>query len=201
MTTCVSKLQLLLLHKLFVDFCLYIFSCYLQSVQFSRPEKLSFFILNINWKEVWRGTDLHDHHSNYSWYFSILVYSCISYSKFKTKIFFLLILFIYGCTVFLSAHRVSLVVMSGGTLHLGASLVAQMLESAYNVEDPSLIPRTGFSLWWLLLLELEGSRAWAYLLWGMWDLPVLGKELLCPALAGRFWATGSPEKSLKPKYI
>ena len=95
MTTYVSKLQLLLLHKLFVDFCLYIFSCYLQSVQFSRPEKLSFFILNINWKEVWRGTDLHDHHSNYSWYFSILVYSCISYSKFKTKIFFLLILFIY----------------------------------------------------------------------------------------------------------
>ena len=48
----------------------------------------------------------------------------------KPKYFFTnFILFIYGYPVFLSAHRVSLVVLGGGTLHLGASLVAQMLKS------------------------------------------------------------------------
>ena len=75
--------------------------------------------------------------------------------------------------------------MSGGYSSFGGfpgSSDAQ--ESAYSAEKPGLIPCTGFSLWWLLLLEFEGSRAWAYL-----DLPGLGKEPMFSALADRFLAT------------
>ena len=81
--------------------------------------------------------------------------------------------------------------MSGGYSSFGGfpgSSNAQ--ESAHSAEKPGLIPCTGFSLWWLLLLEFEGSRAWAYLLRGMWDLPGLGKEPMFSALADRFLATG-----------
>ena len=82
---------------------------------------------------------------------------------------------------------------------------------------------TGFSLQWLLLLQSTGSRhvgsvvvahrlqqlwltssraqasscgARASLLHSMWDLPGPGLEPVSPALAGRFFTTESPGKSL-----
>ena len=158
-------------------------------MQFSRRKKLevSFFILNINWEEVWRGTDLHDHHSNYSWYFSILVYRCIFYSKFKTKFFFTNFIYLFMAALSSFLHTgFLLIVMSGGYSSFGGFPgSSDAPESAYNVEKPSLSPCTGFSLWWLLL-KFEDSRAWAYLLWGIWDLPGLGKDPVFSALAGRF---------------
>ena len=62
----------------------------------------------------------------------------------------------------------------------------------------------GFLLWWLLLLWstgsrcsglqqwLLGSRGWAQLLLGMWNLPGPGAESVSPALAGRFFSTEPP---------
>ena len=60
-----------------------------------------------------------------------------------------------------------------------------------------------FSLQWLFLLLSTGSRcldfsgcgAPAQLLWGMWNLPGPGIELVFPALAGRFPSTVPPGKS------
>ena len=43
---------------------------------------------------------------------------------------------------------------------------------------------------------LSGWGAWGELLRGMWDLPGPGIEPVSPALAGRFFATGPPGKSL-----
>ena len=48
----------------------------------------------------------------------------------------------------------------------------------------------GFSLQWLLLLQITGS-----LLCNMWNLPAPGIEPMFPALAGRFLTTGSPGRS------
>ena len=82
----------------------------------------------------------------------------------------------------------------------------------------SLLGCTGFSLWWLLLLQSMGSRhkgfsscssqthelglrscsPWAWLPYGMWNLPGTGIEPMSPALAGEFLTTGSPGKSENP---
>ena len=117
-------------------------------------------------------------------------------------------LFIYLLTyfwlrwVFVAAHRLSLVAVSGGYSSLQCA---------------------GFSLRWLLLLWSMGSRhagfsscgTWAQQLWlassrvqaqqlwhmglvalrGMWELPGPGIEPMCPALAGGFLTTAPPGKS------
>ena len=98
--------------------------------------------------------------------------------------YFLINLFIYFwlCWVFIAAHRLSLVVASGGYSSLRCA---------------------GFSLQWLLLLQSTGSRragfsscgARAQLLHSMWDLPGSGLEPVSPALAGRFLTTVPPGKS------
>ena len=79
---------------------------------------------------------------------------------------------------------------------------------------PLQLQHTGFSLWWLHLLQSMASRAqglsrcglWALKLslsscgaqaqlpWGMWNLSRLGIESMSPA--GRFLTTGPPEKFL-----
>ena len=110
--------------------------------------------------------------------------------------FNLFILFIYfwlHC-VFVAAHRLSLVSVSGGY---------------------SLLWCAGFSLRWFLLLRSTGSRhvgfsscglralerrlsscgARVQLLPGMWDLPRPGLEPMSPALAGGFLTTAPPGKS------
>ena len=69
---------------------------------------------------------------------------------------------------------------------------------------------SGFSLWWLLLLQCTGSSArvsvtvaprlqgtgsivtWVWLHLGMWDLPWSGIEPMSPALAGRLPSSGPP---------
>ena len=68
---------------------------------------------------------------------------------------------------------------------------------------------SGFSLWWLSMLQSTGSRqagfrscgCWlsrygtcSLLPWGMWDLPVPGTDPLAPALAGRFLTIDPPGK-------
>ena len=78
----------------------------------------------------------------------------------------------------------------------------------------SLLRYTGFSLRWLLLLHIMGSRRASFsscglqalelrlsscgtraqLLCGMWDLPGPGIEPVSPALAGRFLTTAPPGK-------
>ena len=142
----------------------------------------------------------------YSTYF----YFCIPYSVLTTKnlvsihyhtvsFFFNKFLFIYFwlCWVFVAARGLSLVAVRGGY---------------------SSLTCTGFSLWWLLLLQSTGSRsagfsscgsralerrlsscgAWAYLLRGMWDPPRPGLKPVSPALAGGFLTTAPPGK---PHYI
>ena len=57
---------------------------------------------------------------------------------------------------------------------------------------------SGFSLWWLLLLQSTGPKSpgfsscgtWAYLLHGMWNIPRPGVEPMSPPVAGRFLAAG-----------
>ena len=92
-------------------------------------------------------------------------------------------LFIYWLFwVFIAAHRLSLVA---------------------ETEGYSSLWYTGFSSWWLLLLQSTGSRgtgfsscgAQAQLLHGMWNLPGPGIKPLPPALAGRFLSTVPPQKS------
>ena len=66
--------------------------------------------------------------------------------------------------------------------------------------DYSSLRHTGFSLWWLLLLQSTGSRAhglstccsWALIALGMWDLPRPRIEPMSPALAGGFLSTVPP---------
>ena len=114
--------------------------------------------------------------------------------------FFLINLFIFGCT-------------ASSLLHTGFSLVA--MSGGY-----SSLWCVGLSLQWLLLLWSMGSRctgfsscgsralerrlsscgAQAYLLRGMWDLPRLGLEPVSPALAGRSLNTVPPWKSGKLLY-
>ena len=53
---------------------------------------------------------------------------------------------------------------------------------------------------WAQQVQLIGSRAWALLPRGMWNLPRPGIEPMSPALAGRFLSTGAPENSLSPLY-
>ena len=100
--------------------------------------------------------------------------------------FFFVNLFIYFCLrwVFIAAHGLSLVAVSGGYSSLRCA---------------------GFSLRWLLLLWSMGSRhagfsscdARAQLLRGMWGLPGPGLEPVSPALAGGFLTTVPPGKSLQ----
>ena len=45
-------------------------------------------------------------------------------------------------------------------------------------------------------LQLMGSRARTYLFHSMWNLPEPGIKPVSPALASRFFTTGSPGKSL-----
>ena len=67
----------------------------------------------------------------------------------------------------------------------------------------SLLQCVGFSLWWLLLLQSTGSRAWrlsscgarAKLLRGMWNLPRAETETVSPALACRVLSTVPPRKT------
>ena len=111
--------------------------------------------------------------------------------------FFLVNLFIFYFYfwlhwVFVAAHGLSLVVLSGGY---------------------SLLWCVGFSLRWLLVAEhglqahglsscgsralerrLSSCGARAQLLRGMWDLPRPGLEPVSPALAGRFSTTAPPGK-------
>ena len=101
--------------------------------------------------------------------------------------FFKINLFIYFWLhwVFIAAHGLSLVVLSGGY---------------------SLLPFEGFSWRWLLLLQSKGSRragfsscgTRAWLLRGMWDLPGPGLKPVSPALAGGFLTTVPPGKSPPP---
>ena len=84
--------------------------------------------------------------------------------------------------VFVAAHGLSLVVVSGGYSSMWC---------------------TGFSLQWLLLLQSTGSRctgfsscsAWAQLLHSMQDLPGPGLKPVSPALKGGFLITAPPGKS------
>ena len=59
-----------------------------------------------------------------------------------------------------------------------------------------LIVEHGLLALWLQLLRLVGSRTWAQLPLGMWDLPGPGMELVSLALQGRFLTIGPPGKPL-----
>ena len=127
----------------------------------------------------------------------------------KWVFFFNINLFIYFwlCWVFAAAHRLSLVVVS---------------------RSYSSLRCTGFSLWWLLLLWITGSRrvgsvvvarglsscslqapeqrlsscgTRTQLLHGMWDLPGPGLKPVSPALAGGFLTTAPPGKPLCKCFI
>ena len=107
---------------------------------------------------------------------------------------FIFLIYFWLRWVFITAHGLSLVVASGSYSSLRC---------------------TGFSLWWLLLLQSMGSRhtgfsncgsralehrlsscgARAQLLHGMWDLPGPGLQPVSPALAGGFLTTAPPGKS------
>ena len=107
--------------------------------------------------------------------------------------FFLFSFFFWLHWVFVAAHRLSLVVASGGYSSLRCA---------------------GFSQRWLLIAEHAGfsscgARASvvvacrlsscgtrAQLLHGMWDLPGPGLEPVSPALAGGFLTPAPPGKSL-----
>ena len=112
---------------------------------------------------------------------------CLSLHSFFFNLFILFIYF-WLCWVFVAAHGLSLVAVSG---------------------DYSSLRYTGLSLRWLLLLQSMGfsscgSRALEHrlsscgalvqLLRGMWDLPTPGLEPVSPALAGRFLTTVPPGK-------
>ena len=127
------------------------------------------------------------------------------YKHFYTVEFIYFLKFIYFWLrwVFIAAHGLSLVAVSGGYSSLRC---------------------TGFSLQWLLLLWSTGSRrtgfsscgTWAQQLWlagskrrlsssgaraqllcGMWDLPGPGLEPMSPTLAGGFLTIAPPGKSLE----
>ena len=97
--------------------------------------------------------------------------------------FFLRFIFWLLFWVFVAAHGLSLVAVSGGYSSLQCA---------------------GSSLQWFLLLQSTGSRlsgfsscgARASLLHGMWDLPGPGLEPVSPALAGGFLTTVPAGKSL-----
>ena len=97
------------------------------------------------------------------------------------------ILFIFDCAGSLLLHGLTLVMVSGGY---------------------SLLHCLDFSLHWLLLLWLPGSRAQAWWLWpltllapGMWDPPGSGIESTSPALTGGFFTTEPLGKPLKQRFI
>ena len=107
---------------------------------------------------------------------------------------FILFIYFWLHWVFTAAHGLSLVVANQGY---------------------SLLQCANFSLWWLLLLQITGSRCAAFsscdsralerrlsscgaraqLLRGMWDLPRPGLKPVSSALAGRFLTTVPPGKS------
>ena len=116
------------------------------------------------------------------------------FDSFPHSILFFKFIYLWLHWVFVAVHGLSLAAASGGYSSLWC---------------------TGFSLWWLLLLQSMGSRhtgfsssglralegrlsscgAWAQLLHGMWDLPRPGIEPMSPALAGRFLTTVPPGQS------
>ena len=123
-------------------------------------------------------------------------------------IYLFILFYFWLCWVFVAAHRLSLLEVSGGY---------------------SLLQCMGFSLRWLLLLRSMGSRCagfsscgswalecrlsscgsralecrlsscgtWAQLLRGMWDLPRRGLRPVSPALADRFLTSVPPGKTCK----
>ena len=95
---------------------------------------------------------------------------------------FILCIYFWLCWVFVAAHRLSLVVVSGG------------YSSFWCMGSRC----SGFSSCGLQALECRlsscGSRA--SLLRSMWDLPRPGIEPVSPAFTGRFLTTVPPGKSL-----
>ena len=97
--------------------------------------------------------------------------------------------------VFVAAHRLSLVVASGGYSSLqcaGFSLRWLLLLRSMGFR------RTGFCNCgtWALEHRLSSCGAWAQLLRSMWDLPRPGLKPMSPALAGGLPTTVPPGKSL-----
>ena len=95
----------------------------------------------------------------------------------------LLLIYLWLFRVLVAAYGLSLVEVSRGS---------------------SLLPHTGFSLRWLLLLpaqsikyRLSSCGARTQLFQGMWDLPGPGIEPLSPALAIRFLTTRPPETLIR----
>ena len=97
-------------------------------------------------------------------------------TKYNTHGVFKVFLFIFGCA--------------------GSSLPSTAFSSCGD-GGYSQLQRVSFSLQWFLLLWSTGCRHLGSvvvahglsLLWGMWDLPRPGIELVSPALAGRFLST------------
>ena len=95
----------------------------------------------------------------------------------------------------------SSLVAAPGLLTAVASLVEHGLQAAHAL----VLGANGLSSCGFQALEdgISSCGAWASLLPGMWDLPGLGIEPMCPALAGGFFTTkppGSPKQFLKEKY-
>ena len=86
--------------------------------------------------------------------FSLAAFKTFSLSSsfasiFKINLFIYLFIYLWLCCVFVAAHRLSLVVVSGGY---------------------SLLQCAGFSLQWLLWLQSTGSRCTGFSSCGLWAL-------------------------------
>ena len=132
-----------------------------------------------------------------------LLYSVgLSYGYyFLFKIYYIIIIIIWLCWLFVAVHGLSLVAVSGGysvaahgLLIAVASLVVEhRLQGVWT----SVVVTRGLSSCGLRALEhrLSSCGAWAQLRRGMWDLPAPGIEPVFPALAGGFLTTAPPGKS------
>ena len=104
--------------------------------------------------------------------------------------------------VFIAVHQLSLVAVSRATLHWGVWLSHYSGFSCHRawvlVEQDSVAVAHRLSNFSLLALErgLSSCGTRALLPQVVWDPPGPGIKLVSPALAGGFWTTGPPVKSL-----
>ena len=125
----------------------------------------------------------------------IFVHIC-KYIFIYIYLFVCLFIYFWLCWVFVDAHGLSLVVLSGGYFLLwcmGFSLRRLLLLWSTGSR------RVSFRScgWRALEHRLSSCGARAQLLRGMWDLPRSGLKPVSPALAGRFLTTAPPGKSLQ----
>ena len=121
---------------------------------------------------------------------------------YKTKKFFLIYLFIFGCVGSSLLHTGFLQLQqAGATLRCGVWSSHCSGFSCCGAQAlgtwASVVVSRGLSSCGSRALEhrLSSCGTWAQLLCGMWDLPGPGIEPMSPALAGGFLTTVPPGKS------